>query len=157
MKSGSTYSWERITDTDVTKALADAAKAQDTADSKRRVFYNTPTVPYDAGDLWVQGSDGDILRCAQAKTSAGSYNRNDWVLASKYTDDSALTTWITGDFATTIQGLEEGLADAKIETYYQTTDPSIGWSSTQKLEHEGDLWYNSTASIQKYYRWSGTA
>lgn len=156
MKSESTYSWERITDTDVTKALADAAEAKDTADSKRRVFYNTPSVPYDAGDLWVQGSDGDILRCAQAKTSTGSYNRNDWVLASKYTDDSALTTWITGDFATTIQGLEEGLVDAKIETYYQTTDPSIGWSSTQKLEHEGDLWYNSTASVQKYYRWSGT-
>lgn len=156
MKSGSTYSWERITDTDVTKALANAAKAQDTADSKRRVFYSTPTVPYDAGDLWVQGSDGDILRCAQAKKSTGSYDRNDWVLASKYTDDSALTTWITGDFATTIQGLEEGLVDAKIETYYQTTDPSIGWSSTQKSEHEGDLWYNSTASVQKYYRWSGT-
>lgn len=156
MKSGSTYSWERITDTDVTKALADAAKAQDTANSKRRVFYSTPTVPYDAGDLWVQGSDGDILRCAQAKTSAGSYNRNDWVLASKYTDDSALTTWITGDFATTIQELEEGLADAKIETYYQVTDPSTGWLDTQKLEHEGDLWYNSTASVQKCYRWTGT-
>ena len=156
MKSGSTYSWERITDTDVTKALADAAKAQDTANSKRRVFYSTPTVPYDAGDLWVQGSDGDILRCAQTKTSAGSYNRNDWVLASKYTDDSALTTWITGDFATTIQELEEGLADAKIETYYQVTDPSTGWLDTQKLEHEGDLWYNSTASVQKCYRWTGT-
>lgn len=157
MKSGSTYSWERITDTDVTKALADAAKAQDTADSKRRVFYNTPTVPYDAGDLWVQGSGGDILRCAQAKTSTGSYNRNDWVLASKYTDNSALTTWIEGDFATTIRGLEEGLVDAKVETYYQTTDPSTGWSDTQKSEHKGDLWYNSTASVQKYYRWSGTA
>lgn len=157
MKSGSTYSWERITDTDVTKALKDAAKAQDTADSKRRVFYNTPTVPYDAGDLWVQGSGGDILRCAQAKTSTGSYDRNDWVLASKYTDDSALTTWIEGDFATTIQGLEDGLADAKVETYYQTTDPSTGWSDTQKSEHKGDLWYNSTASVQKYYRWSGTA
>lgn len=157
MKSGNTYSWERITDTDVTKALADAAKAQDTADSKRRVFYNTPTVPYDAGDLWVQGSGGDILRCAQAKTSTGSYDRNDWVLASKYTDNSALNAWIEGDFAATIQELEEGLADAKVETYYQTTDPSTGWSDTQKSEHKGDLWYNSTASVQKYYRWSGTA
>lgn len=139
MKSGSTYSWERITDTDITKALADAAKAQDTANSKRRVFYNTPSVPYDAGDLWVQGSDGDILRCAQAKTSTGSYNRNDWILASKYTDDSALTTWIKGDFATTIQGLEEGLVDAKIETYYQTTDPSTEWPTDKKMEHKGDL------------------
>ena len=156
MKSGRVYSWERITDMDVTKALADAAKAQDTADSKRRVFYSTPTVPYDAGDLWVQGSGGDILRCAQAKTSTGSYDRNDWVLASKYTDNSALNTWIEGDFATTIKELEDGLVDAKVETYYQTTDPSTGWSDTQKSEHKGDLWYNSTASVQRYYRWSGT-
>ena len=41
------YSWQRITDTDVTKALEDASKAQDTADTKRRVFLATPTVPYD--------------------------------------------------------------------------------------------------------------
>lgn len=157
MKSGGVYSWERITDTDVTKALADAAKAQDTADQKRRVFYNTPTVPYDAGDLWVQGSGGDILRCAQAKTDTGSYSRNDWVLASKYTDDTALNTWIEGDFAATIQELEEGIVDAKVETYYQTSDPSTNWTATQKTEHKGDLWYNSTSSVQKYYRWSGSA
>ena len=157
MKSGGVYSWERITDTDVTKALADAAAAKDTADQKRRVFYSTPTVPYDAGDLWVQGSGGDILRCAQAKTDAGSYSRNDWVLASKYTDDTALNTWIEGDFAATVRELEEGIVDAKVETYYQTSDPSTNWTATQKTEHKGDLWYNSTSSVQKYYRWSGSA
>lgn len=155
--ANSVYSWQRITDTDVTKALADAAKAQDTADQKRRVFYSQPTPPYDAGDLWVQGSGGDILRCSQAKTSTGSYDRNDWVLASKYTDDTALNTWIAGDFANIIEELEEGIVDAKVETYYQTSDPSTNWTSAQKSEHEGDLWYNSTASVQKYYRWSGTA
>lgn len=158
MKSGSTYSWERISDTDVTKALADAAKAQDTADQKRRVFYSQPTPPYDAGDLWVQGSGGDILRCSQAKTSSGSYDRNDWVLASKYTDDSALNTWIAGDFADTIEELEEGIVDAKVDTYYQTSDPSTAWTTTElKNQHKGDLWYNSTSTVQKYYRWSGTA
>ena len=158
MKSGSTYSWERISDTDVTKALADAAKAQDTADQKRRVFYSQPTPPYDAGDLWVQGSGGDILRCSQAKTPSGSYDRNDWVLASKYTDDSALNTWIAGDFADTIEELEEGVVDAKVDTYYQTSDPSTAWTTTElKNQHKGDLWYNSTSTVQKYYRWSGTA
>lgn len=88
MSDGTNYSWLRITDTDVTKALADAAAAQDTADSKRRVFYTTPTAPYDLGDLWVQGSSGDILRCAQAKAEGASYSVSDWVLASKYTDDT---------------------------------------------------------------------
>jgi len=87
-----TYSWSRISDVDVTKALADASTAQDTADSKRRVFVNTPTPPYDIGDLWAQGSGGDVLRCSTAKTSAQSYVATDWVKASKYTDDTTANT-----------------------------------------------------------------
>ena len=87
--SNNTYSWQAITDTDLTKALNDAKKAQDTADSKRRIFYVTPTPPYDAGDLWVQGNAGDILVCKTAKTSGQSYQAADWVAASKYTDDTA--------------------------------------------------------------------
>ena len=90
MLQNETYSWGKITDSDVTKALQDAAKAQDTADNKRRVFVTTPKPPYDVGDLWVQGSGGDIKRCQTAKTSSQSYAAADWVLASKYTDDSAL-------------------------------------------------------------------
>jgi hypothetical protein len=84
-----TYSWSRITDTDVTKALSDAAAAQDTADSKRRIFVNTPTPPYDVGDQWAQGTSGDILICSTAKASGQSYAASDWTKASKYTDDTA--------------------------------------------------------------------
>jgi hypothetical protein len=83
-----TYSWQQITDVDVTKALSDAATAQDTADAKRRVFVNTPTPPYDIGDIWAQGSSGDMMVCIIAKTSAQSYAAADWDKASKYTDDS---------------------------------------------------------------------
>lgn len=83
-----TYSWQRITDTDVTKALADAQTAQDTADQKRRVFYVQPTPPYDAGDLWVQGGNGDILRCQTSKIAGQTYSSTDWIAASKYTDDT---------------------------------------------------------------------
>ena len=90
LQNGS-YSWSRITDVDVTKALSDAAKAQDTADNKRRVFVATPKPPYDIGDLWTQGSGGDIMRCQTAKTSSQSYAAADWVKASKYTDDTAVT------------------------------------------------------------------
>ena len=86
-----TYSWSRITDVDVTKALKDAAAAQTTANSKKRVFVTIPTPPYEVGDLWVQGSGGDIMRCQTAKTSSQSYAVADWVKASKYTDDSAVT------------------------------------------------------------------
>lgn len=90
LQNGS-YSWSRITDVDVTKALADAAAAQTTANSKKRVFVTTPNPPYDVGDLWTQGSTGDIMRCQTAKTSSQSYAAADWVKASKYTDDTAVT------------------------------------------------------------------
>lgn len=83
-----TYSWNRITDVDVTKALADAAAAQDTADKKRRVFTTTPVTPYDVGDLWAQGTSGELMRCKTAKTSSQSYLAADWEKASKYTDDT---------------------------------------------------------------------
>lgn len=91
LQNGS-YSWSRITDVDVTKALADAAAAQTTANSKKRIFVTTPIPPYDVGDLWTQGTTGDIMRCQTAKTSSQSYAAADWVKASKYTDDTAVET-----------------------------------------------------------------
>lgn len=97
-KSGSSYSWVEITDTATVEALAKAGQAQDTADSKRRVFVTNPYSPYDVGDLWVQGTNGDIMRCQTARTQSGYYNAADWVKASKYTDDSSLNNFINGDF-----------------------------------------------------------
>lgn len=45
--------------------------------------------------------------------------------------------------------------DGKIETYYQNTDPSTAWTTTElKNKHIGDIWYNITATIS--YRWNGT-
>lgn len=86
--NNSVYEWLKITDTDITKALADAAKAQDTADNKRRVFVTEPIPPYDLGDLWSQGTNGDLMKCIVAKISGQTYSSNDWEKASKYTDDT---------------------------------------------------------------------
>ncbi len=101
-----TYSWQRITDVDVTKALSDAAKAQDTADQKRRVFVgaNSPVPPYDVGDLWAQGVAGDLMKCKVAKNMGQSFANADWEKASKYTDDTKAeqvdnkVTTLTSDF-----------------------------------------------------------
>lgn len=77
------YSWGPIIDTDIEAALKIASQAKDTADSKRRVFYDTPYPPYDEGDLWAQGYGGDILMSTTNRES-GSFNSEDWVFAAKY-------------------------------------------------------------------------
>lgn len=91
MNQNGVYSWARIKDTEVTKALSDAAKAQTTANAKKRIFVTTPKPPYDIGDLWVQGTSGDIMRCQTPKLESQAYAGADWVKASKYTDDTAVT------------------------------------------------------------------
>lgn len=90
---GETYSWGILTDTDVTKALADVVIAQTTANSKKRVFSATPTPPYDIGDLWTQGSSGDLMRCKTSTISGGTYSAAHWERAFKW--DMARSTYDT--------------------------------------------------------------
>jgi len=73
--------------TNVSKAQNTANSANSLADSKAKVFTSTPTTPYKVGDLWVQGTSGDVMRCKVARAS-GSYTASDWEKASKYTDDT---------------------------------------------------------------------
>ena len=95
VKNGSVYSWSLIADSDAVKALLAASKAQDTADGKRRVFLVTPTTPYEAGDLWTQGTSGDLMRCKTTRLT-GSYTAADWEKAVKYTDDTAVNNLAIG-------------------------------------------------------------
>ena len=155
-KINNAYTWDYVEDTAVTKALADAASAQDTADQKRRVFVSQPVPPYDVGDLWVGNSSSDLMRC-QTSRQSGNYNAADWIKAVKYTDDSALNDFIENEFSETIGEISNQI-DGKAETWYQSTDPSTAWTTTTlKNEHVGDIWYNTTSSVQKSYRWDGTS
>ena len=95
-KDGNTYKWTIITDTDITKALSDASKAQETADGKMKVFSTQPNPPYQVGDIWVNAtypSDGstyknEVLRCQTNKAAGSLFAIGDWIKASKYTDDT---------------------------------------------------------------------
>lgn len=126
LKTGLIYAWAKITDSDVTEAIQKAAKAQDTADGKRRVFVVQPKPPYDVGDLWAQGSGGDLLRCNVAKAEGALFNAGDWGKASKYVDQQAVNDTLN-PFVTRLetaesevkQSAKEILERVKIETYNQ--------------------------------------
>ena len=81
-----TYGWVRVTDDAVTEALALANAAKDTADSKRRVFLLQPEPPYDNGDLWLK--EQEIYVCQISKALGETYEVDDFIIATKYTDDT---------------------------------------------------------------------
>ena len=170
-----TYGWVEIHDDAIAEALRLANEAQDTADSKRRVFVSQPApvspktyVEYDVGDLWVNatypsGYSGatdesqhkyrnDCLRCitakpirnAQGDVTNGQFSINDWQLASKYTDDSALTDFVNNTYAPFTQGIQTQV-DKKAETWYQDSDPSTAWTTNAlKASHVGDIWCDTS-------------
>ncbi len=167
-KDGNTYKWAIITDTDIAKALSDASKAQETADGKMKVFSTQPIPPYQLGDIWVNATyptDGsiyknEILRCQTAKAKGSSFAIADWTKASKYTDDSALNTF-KEEYKNDMASYKEQL-DEKVETWFYnyapTTQnkPASDWTTdTLKLQHAGDLFYNTSNGYT--YRWTGTA
>ena len=62
-----------------------------------------------------------------------------------------MNTFINGTYNTAIENLTEQI-DGKIETWFQTTDPSTSWTTTElKKRHVGDMWYNSSAKKLKRY------
>ena len=87
--------------TNATNAMNKANSANSLADSKAKIFTTTPTTPYKIGDLWVQGTTGDVMRCKTARSS-GNYVASDWEKASKYTDDTKANA-VDGR-VTTLQG-----------------------------------------------------
>lgn len=150
VKDGSTYKWQQLSDAEVAEALAIANDALALAREKRRIFTSTPYPPYEVGDLWVQGSSGDIMRCKTSRAS-GSYTSSDWEKASKYTDNTALNNFINGSYKDTITNITTQI-DGKIETWFQTSDPSTAWTTTAlKKAHVGDMWYHTINKVLKYY------
>lgn len=76
--------WVEITDSELKKL----------AESKAQIFTSEPKPPYYVGDLWVQGKDGDIFNCVKNKIS-GNFDSTEWVLSSKYTDDTTAKEALT--------------------------------------------------------------
>ncbi|MBP1083509.1 phage tail spike protein [Bacillus capparidis] len=148
---GSNYQWTRLTDNDVTKALSDASKAQDTADSKRRVFVNQPIPPYEVGDLWTQGNSGDIMRCQAAKAARQPFSSADWSKASKYTDDSGAIKYTNDQLdqvEETIGQIENEVSQRELSIVRHDVEPTGGGFAV------GQLWLRTTDFT--FHRWTGS-
>ncbi len=157
IKEGSTYLWKPIEDQVITDALNSAKTAQDTADGKRRVFVNTPIPPYDIGDMWVQGTSGDIMVCKVARGKNTSYVTTDWGKASKYTDDSKANQ-VLSDLNTFKTSANQNITNLNnTVNNFQTTvvdafdDRVIEMAEASSINHSIQLLNNEKARIDRQY------
>lgn len=130
--SDNVYSWVMLLDNDVSQALALANAAQDTADSKRRVFLAQPVPPYDNGDLWFNNQEIYICQISKAKNE--SYDEKDFIIATKYTDDTLASQ--VGDNLEIVRGtvatIQEGVDAFKVD--FETTVKTIDSLQQETIE-----------------------
>lgn len=115
------YAWVEVTDKDTIAALEAAAKAQDTADGKRRVFVAQPKASdvYDVGDLWVNATysgggvayDNDELVCITAKAAGAAFSISHWKPTSTAT--TAYLVNLGDQIISAVSDAEDGIAEAK--------------------------------------------
>lgn len=119
----SEYGWLQLADNDMTEILALANSAKDTADSKRRVFVAQPVPPYDNGDLWINNQE--IYVCQISKESSETFDADDFIIATKYTDDTFATE--VNDRLTVFSGqVTQILSDTYTKTEIQQIASGVG-------------------------------
>lgn len=162
------YRWNRIKDNDIVAALEAANHAQATADGKMKVFYGeTKPTNYQVGDMWVNATlegkfNNDIAR-AVAKSE--SFNADDWVLASRYSEAIATIQKWTNEYETKFSNLVDEVKqqkDQSIVVWYLEYEPTVDnapantWNTeTLRSEHIGDIVYDIKNNHS--YRWTGSA
>jgi len=118
------YSWVIITDVNITKALADAARAQDTADGKRTVFTGTepPGVTYTSGGSTVQVGTGDLWIPADG-VALPYYSGEIY----KATVNNSVVTWtIVANYKRTTDAIDAAFSSAVNVVYGSGAPTSVG-------------------------------
>lgn len=114
--------WESNVSPDLVEAMAITNSELDTAtDHERRVFFDTPTIPYSNGDWWVK-EDGSLFICQLSKTT-GIFEENDFISSNSYTESIAEKL---GDEIKVLKGTITQIS----ENFAKFTDLATGKSTT---------------------------
>ena len=160
---GIIYSWIRIVDNDVVLAIANAAKAQDTADGKRIIFYNNVvpsnivgangyTVEISTGDLWIPSADVSGYLAGEVY----SFNVTAWIKSLIYTDDTKAQNIINGieqlDLSEHVNSLGwqtdtevSTAASSTLSTWISTTYDADQVTIQSELDGKIESYFNSAA------------
>lgn len=141
-KNNTTYKY--VASTGKWMPYAISADLFDKIDTKTTIYYGQTTDTFsnvEAGDYLVDSTDGSTYR----------YENDQWVKVTDYA--SAIS-----ELEQEINNMQEDLQsqiDGKVQTWYQPTDPALNWPTEEKQNHTGDLWFNSSATVMKTYRYNG--
>lgn len=148
------FTWSKITDTEASAAMAKALEAAGLADGKSTTFItlagqtNLPVNPQE-GDLWYDARSKPATLKVWLKISSNP-DKFEWQLA-----DNQHKNFFDTIYTPTIADITKQV-DSKLEYWFQDTDPAVQWTdSTTKNKHVGDVWYNTTTKISKYYSAGG--
>ncbi|OZI09579.1 hypothetical protein BWI93_03075 [Siphonobacter sp. BAB-5385] len=147
---GASNAWNPIKDKDALAALANAAKAQDTADGKRTTFVgaSNPVPPYQIGDIWLK-EDKILLRSVANRLEGQAFNPLDWVEGTYYdntvtTIDGGIVTsgriqlaGVNGSILAGISG--EGTTDASIRFWAGASYGNRGIAPF-RVNQGGEMW-----------------
>ena len=81
------YTWLQNYDPRLIQAMALTSSDLAEADTERKVYFTTPTTPYQNGDWWIQ-TNGDLFIC-QIERDTGVYVENDFIVSSSYAGTNA--------------------------------------------------------------------
>ena len=147
-KKDGEYGWEEVNGV--------PTEVFDMADGKAAIYTSKPSA-YKKNDMWileaayklsgVNYSAGTIVVAKNDSTASG-WDAADWAKRDKYTDDTALETFLAG-YTGTLKTIRDQI-DKKAETWYQDSDPSSAWTdNATKKEHVGDLWMDTRSGQGK--------
>lgn len=143
------YDKDNITFGYLKKVIGEENLKNSVNSSKKTVTFiknygSTPYPPYTKGDTWT--TSNKVFKCIESR-SIGSFNVNDWV--EIYDKETSTAIANNFQFLSTIE--LQKTSNNKIETFYQSDDPSLNWSDDEKSSHVGDYYQNSsTFKIYKY-------
>lgn len=133
------FTWALIIDQAAQDAYQQSLNAYDLADNKRRVFTTIPAGPIDEGDLWVTGTNPQVVKV---------YKSGNWELS-----DTQVDNFISVTYTPTVTSLQNQI-DGKVESWYtlSTNDPKTAWTDAPtRVKHDGDMWYQTDTKRSYWY------
>lgn len=94
---------------------------------------------------------GKDINIKEVRQELNTISGNVTTLSTTKLDNSVFNNFITTQYNPLVSNV-----DAKIESFYQNTDPSTTWSTLlEKSTHKGDIWYD-TSSQRTYVYYEDT-